>query len=113
MTASTQGSQHWWYQRVTAMMLIPLTIWFMFSIVHHTASSGFDEVVAWISHPWVAVFLVLYLATLFYHAQLGVQVVMEDYIHNQGLKTVSLLLGKGILLLSALVSIFAVLRIAL
>ena len=97
---------------MTAMMLVPLTVWFMFSIVRHT-DSGFDEVVDWISQPWVAVLLILYLVTMFYHAWLGVQVVMEDYIHSQGLKTISLLLGKGILSLSALVSIFAVLRTAL
>ena len=112
MTSTTQGSRHWWSQRVTAMMLVPLTVWFMFSIIRHTYSR-FDEVVAWMSQPWVAVLLILYLATMFYHAWLGVQVVVEDYIHSQGLKTISLLLGKGILSLSALVSIFAVLRTAM
>ena len=112
MTSTTQGSRHWWSQRVTAMMLVPLTVWFMFSIIRHTASR-FDEVVAWMSQSWVAVLLILYLATMFYHAWLGVQVVVDDYIHSQGLKTISLLLGKGILSLSALVSIFAVLRTAM
>ena len=110
MTSS--GSRHWRWQRVTAMLLVPLTIWFMFSIVRYT-DSGFDELVAWISRPWVAVLLLLYLVTMFYHAWLGVQVVIEDYIHSPGLNTISLLLGKGILLLSALVSCFAVLRTAL
>lgn len=110
MTSS--GSRHWKWQRVTAMLLVPLTVWFMFSIVRY-ADSGFDEAAAWISRPWVAVLLFLYLVTMFWHAWLGVQVVIEDYIHSPGLNAVSLLLGKGILSLSALVSIFAVLRIAL
>ncbi len=112
MTTLTPGSGHWKWQRVTAMLLVPLTIWFLFSIVRYTAS-GFEETVAWISRPWVAVLLLLYLVTMFWHAWLGVQVVIEDYIHSPGLNGASLLLGKGILLLSALVSGFAVLRTAL
>ncbi len=97
---------------MTAILLVPLTVWFLFSIVRYT-DSGFEELVAWISRPWVAVSLLLYLVTMFWHAWLGVQVVIEDYIHSPGLNRVSLLLGKGILSLSALVSVFAVLRIAL
>lgn len=110
--SSAKGSRHWRSQRVTALMLIPLTVWFMISIVHHTTSE-FEEVVVWISHPGVVVLLVLYFAVVFSHAQLGLQVVIEDYIHGQDFRTVSLLLSKGILLLSALASIFSVLRVAL
>ncbi len=112
MTSSTTGSGHWKWQRVTAVLLIPLTLWFMFSIVRYI-DSGFEELVAWVSRPWVAVLLLLYLATMFWHAWLGVRVVIEDYIHSAWLNRASLLLGKGTLLLSALVSGFAVLRIAL
>ncbi len=112
MTSSTQGSGHWKWQRVTAILLIPLTLWFMFSIIRYM-DGGFDEAAAWISHPWVAVLLLLYLVTMFWHAWLGVQVVIEDYIHSPGLNAVSLLLGKGILSLSALVAVFAVSRMAL
>ncbi len=112
MTSSTTGSGHWKWQRVTAVLLVPLTLWFMFSVVRYT-DSGFEETVAWISRPWVALPLLLYLVTMFWHAWLGVQVVIEDYIHSPGLNRVSLLMSKGILLLSALVSGFAVLRTAL
>ncbi len=109
---TSRGSLHWKWQRITAMLLVPLTIWFMFSIVHYT-DSEFDVLAAWIARPWVAVSLVLYLAAMFWHAWLGVQVVIEDYIHSPRLNSVSLLLSKGVLLLSALVSCFAVLGIAL
>ena len=109
---TTAGSRHWRWQRISAILLIPLTLWFMFSVVHYTGSE-FDELIGWISRPWVAGSLLLYLVTMFYHAWLGVQVVVEDYVHSPGLNRLSLLLVKGVLSLCALASCFAVLRIAL
>jgi len=110
--ASGEGSHHWWLQRVSALALVPLSFWFVFSILNHVGD-GHAEVVAWVSHPGVALMLVLYLGFMFFHAQLGVQVVIEDYVHAEGPKMILLLLVKGVALVAGLASIFAVLRLAL
>jgi len=110
--SSGEGSHHWWSQRITALLLIPLTVWFMFSMVFHI-NDNLDDIHQWISQPVVSVLLLIYLPTMFYHAQLGLQVVIEDYIHAEGIKTIILLLSKAVLLLAAIASIFSVLRISL
>jgi succinate dehydrogenase / fumarate reductase membrane anchor subunit len=110
--ASGEGSHHWWAQRVSAMALIPLTLWFVFAITGHIGDS-YDTVVAWISQPAVAVMLVLYLGFMFLHAQLGLQVVIEDYVHTELLKIFLLLVIKALALVGALASIFSILRLSL
>lgn len=110
--ASGEGSHHWWIQRLTALALVPLSFWFVFSILNHI-SDDHASVVAWISQPGVAVMMILYLAFMFIHAQLGVQVVIEDYVHNERVKMVSLLAVKTVLLVAGVGSVFAVLRLAL
>ena len=110
--SSGEGSHHWRVQRVSAIALVPLTLWFLFAALGQVGASH-AEVTAWLSSPGVALLMVLFLGFMFYHASLGVQVVIEDYVHNESTKTVSLLLVKGILLLAGAAAIFAVLRVAL
>lgn len=110
--ASGEGSHHWWLQRASALALIPLTLWFVFAVLNHIGDSH-AEVVAWVSHPGVALMLILYFGFMFFHAQLGVQVVIEDYVHTEGLKLGLLLAVKAVALVAGLGSIFAVLRLAL
>ena len=110
--ASGEGAHHWWVQRVSAVALIPLSLWFVFAMMNHVGDSH-EAAIAWISHPGIAVMLVLYLGFMFFHAQLGLQVVIEDYVHNEPVKLVSMMLMKGLCLLAGLGAIFAVLRIAL
>ena len=110
--ASGEGSHHWWLQRVTALALVPLSLWFVFSIVGHIGDSH-SEISAWIAQPSVSLLLILYLCFMFFHAQLGVQVVIEDYVHSEPLKIVSLLLVKAIAIVAGLASILSVLRLAL
>ena len=112
MGASAEGSHHWWLQRVSALALIPLSLWFLFSVVSHIGDDH-QTVVNWISHPGVSVLLILYLGFMFFHAQLGLQVVIEDYFHNQAAKLFMLVLTKALLLLAGVASVFSVLRIAL
>ncbi len=109
---SAQGSHHWWLQRVTALALVPLSLWFVFSVIGHIGDTH-ESVMAWVAQPGVALLLVFYLGFMFFHAQLGVQEVIEDYVHTESVKVVSLMLIKGLTLVFGLVSIFAVLRIAL
>lgn len=97
---------------MTAVALIPLTVWFVVAVTRQTGAD-YAAVQAWIAKPYVAVLLVLYLATLFHHSQLGLQVVIEDYVHSRWLNLSLLLLVKFSHVLLAAAGIFAVLRIAL
>lgn len=105
------GTGHWWAQRVTAVALIPLSLWFAVSVLQLT-HADYVVTVNWLHTPYVAVLLSLFLATLFYHAYLGVQVVVEDYVHTEWLKIVTLLLIKFATVLLAAAGIFTALRIA-
>ncbi len=106
------GVGHWWAQRVSALALIPLSLWFVYSLLAH-AGGGHDAVVIWLSSPLVAVPLALYLGTIFYHSQLGLQVVVEDYVHSEWLKIGTLIILQFINIALAASAIFAVLWIAL
>ena len=110
--SAKDGTHHWWMQRVTALALIPLTIWFVVSVV---ALLGKDHAAftAWVKNPISATLLVLLLAATFHHAQLGLQVVIEDYVHREGTKIAALLLVKFTAVILAGIGIFSVLRIAL
>ncbi len=110
--ASGEGSHHWWLQRISALALVPLTLWFVFAVTSHVGDP-YPVVLDWLSQPSVAVLTVLYLIFMFFHAQLGLQVVIEDYVHGEGLRMCCLLLTKGITVLAAALSVFAVLRVAI
>ena len=108
--AAKEGVHHWWIQRLTSIALIPLTVWFVISLL---ALPSFDyaTVHAWASQTWTALLLVLFIAIAAWHSKLGVQVVIEDYVHG-GAKTISLVLSTFAHTLIAAASIFAVLKVA-
>ena len=83
--SAKQGVHHWWMQRVSAIALVPLSVWFVASLI---AVAGGDHaaVAAWIGQPVTAVLLILTLIATFYHAALGLQVVYEDYIGSHLLR---------------------------
>lgn len=110
--SAKDGVAHWWAQRVTALALVPLTLWFVFGIVA-LAGSPQAQVQAWIAHPVNTVLLVLLVAATFHHLTLGVQVVIEDYIHHEGRKLALLLGVKALAWVFGLAGVLAVLRIAL
>ncbi|WP_420563361.1 succinate dehydrogenase, hydrophobic membrane anchor protein [Thalassobaculum sp.] len=109
--SAKEGVHHWWMQRLTALALVPLTLWFVVSLA---GMAGMDHgaALAWIGSPSVAITLVLLIGATFYHAQLGLQVVIEDYIHNEGLKLAVLVLVKFATIVLGVAAIFAVLKIA-
>jgi succinate dehydrogenase / fumarate reductase membrane anchor subunit len=109
--SAKEGVHHWWVQRLTAIALVPLTLWFVVSVA---GLAGMDhaQAVAWIGAPVPAVLLVLLIGATFWHAQLGVQVVIEDYVHNEAIKLTALIAVKFAAIVLAVASIFAVLRLA-
>lgn len=109
--SAKDGTAHWWAQRVTAIALVPLCLWFVISLLV-LVGQGRPAVVAWLGSPITATLMVLLIAATFHHAQLGVQVVIEDYIHAEGTKIALLLVVKGLALVLAGIGIVAVLKIA-
>jgi len=107
-----EGVGHWWVQRVTAVALLPLTAWFVISLLGQTLQS-YDAMRGWLGQPWVAVPTILLVFTLAWHSKLGVQVVIEDYVHAKGAKTTLLLLSTFVHIGAAVAGIFAILALAL
>lgn len=105
------GVEHWWRQRITAIALVPLTIWLVASALVH-AGSDYEALIAWLRHPLVASLMVLILISLFYHVALGLQVVIEDYVHSGG-KFAALITMHLSCFALAVVGIVSILRIAL
>lgn len=110
--SSGHASGHWWLQRLSALALIPLSLWFVFSVIGHLNDDQ-QSLTAWIATPGVSLALILYAFFMFFHAQLGLQVVIEDYVHHAATKLSLLLLNKAIMLLSGVAMIYAILRITL
>ena len=109
--SAKEGVSHWWAQRVSAIALVPLTLWFVYSVVVLTGANQ-AGVRLWLSRPASAILMSLFIVTTFYHAVLGIQVIVEDYVHREGVKVISLLLVKALAVLLAAATLFTVLRIA-
>ena len=109
--SAKEGVEHWWAQRVTAVALILLGLWFAASLV---AMVGADRavVLAWLHAPVPAILAILLLIAVFYHGALGLQVVIEDYVAAEGLKIAALVTMRLVSFGLAVAGIFAVLRIA-
>nr|WP_321395255.1 succinate dehydrogenase, hydrophobic membrane anchor protein [Emcibacter sp.] len=110
--SAKNGTHHWWMQKVTAVALIPLTVWFMASMVQMT-QAGFEVAVTWLSSPIPAILMILFVTTGLYHLKLGLQVIVEDYVHGEGLKTIiQMLITFGCILL-AVAAVFSILKVAI
>ena len=109
--AAKSGTHHWWSQRVTALALIPLALWFVISIFTLIGAPR-AAVAAWASGPITATLLLATIAALFQHMHLGVQNVIEDYIRSEWQRMILLLATKGITVLLALAAAVAVLKLA-
>ena len=83
--SAKEGVRHWWAQRISALALVPLALWFVASVVE-LAGADRALVVAWVHQPLAAMLLVLLVVATFYHGALGLQVVIEDYVANEGLR---------------------------
>jgi succinate dehydrogenase / fumarate reductase membrane anchor subunit len=105
------GVHHWWMQRLTAVALVPLGAWLLVSLVT-LPSLDFVTVASWMGGTWTASLLTLFVLTASWHSSLGIQVIIEDYVHDHGLKTVTLVLSGFVHALLAALGVFAVLRVA-
>jgi succinate dehydrogenase / fumarate reductase membrane anchor subunit len=110
--SAKQGVQHWWLQRLTSVALVPLAIWFVVSLL---SLPSFDHatVSAWIGEAWSALLLILLIVVASWHSQLGLRVVVEDYVHGAGARIVTLVAITFAHVLLASAGVLAVLRIAL
>src|SRR5882762_3961595 len=109
--AAKEGASHWWAQRVSSIGLLLLAPWFLISFLC-LGDVGYDAVFMWVAMPLHAVLLCLLLVTLAYHAQLGLQVVVEDYVANKAVKILTMLVIDFALVVLGVLGAFFVLRIA-
>ena len=110
MGSAKDGTGHWWAQRVSAVALVPLTLWFFYSLIALPALD-YGTVKAWLALPISSFLAVLSVTVLTHHSYLGTTVVVEDYVHG-GLKVVTLMVFRFLYVLFGGASIFAILRVA-
>jgi succinate dehydrogenase / fumarate reductase membrane anchor subunit len=108
--SAKHGLQHWWAQRLTAVALVPLVVWFAVSLVM-LSGADYAAARAWIGSPFVMVLLLLTIGIGLHHAQLGLQVVIEDYVRSDGWKLALIVVVKFIAALFGLAAVVAILRI--
>ena len=109
--SAKEGTAHWWAQRVTAVALVPLSLWFVWSA---TTLVGVDQVgfKEWLNHAANLMLMTLFVGFLFYHMQLGLQVVIEDYIHGEKSKVTSLVFNLFVAVFFGVSSVIALLKVA-
>ena len=110
--AAKSGVGHWWVQRLTALALVPLSLWFIFNILH-LLGAPHEAVIDWISSPWTIVLMIALVVATFQHAQLGLQVVIEDYIHDDAVRLAALLAVKAAAILLGMACVVSVLKMGL
>ncbi|SJM92239.1 Succinate dehydrogenase, hydrophobic membrane anchor protein [Crenothrix polyspora] len=104
------GTGHWWLQRVTAVLLIPLSF-FVIRLFDVCLTASYQQTVDWFASPINTIGIVAWLLAVFYHAALGLQVVIEDYVANPGIKTMSVWSVNMVFLLLGVAALVAVFRI--
>lgn len=109
--SARSGAHHWWLERLTSVSTLLLFVWLIVSLLR-LPSLGHESVTAWLASPLAAVPMLLLILSTFWHLKLGLQVFIEDYVHEGGLKLFSLALLNFFTLVGAALAIFAVLKIA-
>ena len=110
--SAKEGVGHWWNQRLTAIALVVLVLWFVV-LVLGLLGHDYQAVRASIARPWNALLMIAFIIAAFWHAVLGLQVVIEDYVHTRWLEVTSMIVIKLLAVAGALAGVLAVLRIAL
>jgi succinate dehydrogenase / fumarate reductase membrane anchor subunit len=108
--SAKDGTGHWWAQRVTAVALVPLTLWFTFSLLT-LPGLDYETVRTWLAFPLTGFLAVLLIAVLTYHSYLGTSVIVEDYVHTSGMKVLVLMVLRFSYVLAGGAAIFAIFRV--
>ena len=109
--SAREGAREWWSMRLSAVALIPLSLWWVIAIIGH-AGSDYRDFTAWVASPVTAILWILTIAVTFYHMAHGVQEVIEDYVSHEGAKLGALVALRFVCVVLAVAGIFAVLAIA-
>jgi succinate dehydrogenase / fumarate reductase membrane anchor subunit len=109
--AAKGAGEHWWLQRVTAVALLPLGLWFAYALLT-LRSFDYASVSTWVREPLTSIMLLLLVVAVGYHSALGVQVVIEDYVSGKGLRAATLLASTLAHFGLTIAAVFAVLKIA-
>ena len=109
--SAREGAKEWWGMRLSSVALIPLSLWWAIEIIGH-AGADYYEFRRWVASPVSAILLILTLAVTLYHTAHGVQEVIEDYVHHEGVKLASLVALRFACVALAVAGIFSVLAIA-
>ena len=109
--SAKEGTEHFWLQRLTGIALIPLVVWIALAVARLPSMSQTD-IQLWLSSPLSAVLMILFLIASFWHAKLGLQVVIEDYVSDHGVRTVAIIAVTLISVALGVVGVFSVLHIA-
>ena len=109
--SAREGTEHWWWQRVTAIALVPLGIWFVYCVIN-LLSSGHAAAVDWLASPVQAGLFILFVLVSFWHSVLGLRVVVEDYVHTEWLKVATILAINLVTTALAVITVLMVLQIS-
>ncbi|KAB2700666.1 MULTISPECIES: succinate dehydrogenase, hydrophobic membrane anchor protein [unclassified Ochrobactrum] len=109
--SAKEGTSHFWYQRMTAVALVPLVLFFIGLVISLNGAS-FAEVRAALSHPLTAIIMALFVLTGVYHMRLGMQVIIEDYVHGEGMKIVLVMLNTFFAAVVGFACVFAILKLS-
>ena len=108
--SANAGTHHWWHQRLTAGANLFLTTWFLISVAR-LPSYDYAAVRPWLASSWVAIPMILLIVSVFYHFRLGLQVVIEDYQHDER-RVVAMVALNFFTVVTAVIAIFAILKVA-
>ena len=109
---SGEGAEHWWHERLSSIAVLLLTVWLIVSLLR-LPGLDHDSLVQWLAHPLAAVPMLLLVYTIFWHSRMGLQVIVEDYVHEEGAKLFWIVLINAAALLGGALAAFSVLKIAL
>lgn len=111
--SAKKGADHWWWQRLTAILLVPLSLWFVASIwwlvVGGATYEAFQD---WLSGPVAAILMLIFVGALFYHLKLGLQVVIEDYVHKKAVKWTFLIMINLGCMIGAVAAVYSTIAVA-
>ena len=105
-----EGVEHWWTHRMSSLALVPLTVWLIASVVA-MAGADYLEIRAWMSSPVVAGLLIFCVIVGFHHASMSLEVVLEDYVHNEPVKLAAIIAVKAVNTVLALIGVLAILTV--